>query len=218
MSRFHVPLLTAAAFVSFSAGSSAVGAPVLVDPGPAGLTTVTFDSPTLLDGTIITNQYSSYGLNVSGSEELFASHAYSTTGASGAHGASFDSQSPQNTGSTTGTWDFIFGGPVQFAGAYFEFNVGTSATFQALLAGVVVDSYIYTNLNCCTSPEFVGLSGISFDTLRLTNVTGSDFYIDDLRFSNVAAVPEPATRAMMLLGFGVVGFAMRRRNHIPQLA
>ena len=28
-----------------------------------------------------------------------------------------------------------------------------------------------------------------------------------------AAVPEPATWAMMLLGFGAVGFAMRRRRH-----
>ena len=29
-----------------------------------------------------------------------------------------------------------------------------------------------------------------------------------------SAVPEPATWAMMLLGFGVVGFAMRKRSHV----
>ena len=31
---------------------------------------------------------------------------------------------------------------------------------------------------------------------------------------NAAAVPEPATWAMMLLGFGAVGFSMRRRNQV----
>lgn len=37
---------------------------------------------------------------------------------------------------------------------------------------------------------------------------------------NVAAVPEPATWAMMLMGFGAIGFTMRRKRTalIPQLA
>lgn len=35
-------------------------------------------------------------------------------------------------------------------------------------------------------------------------------YLDDIRL--VSAVPEPATWAMMLLGFGGIGFAMRRRR------
>ncbi|OHT20169.1 FxDxF family PEP-CTERM protein [Edaphosphingomonas haloaromaticamans] len=38
---------------------------------------------------------------------------------------------------------------------------------------------------------------------------------------NIAAVPEPATWAMMLVGFGVVGASMRRRNsgtRLPQAA
>lgn len=44
-------------------------------------------------------------------------------------------------------------------------------------------------------------------------------YIDDVRLS-IAAIPEPSSWAMMLLGFGAVGFAMRgrRRGAIPQLA
>lgn len=33
-----------------------------------------------------------------------------------------------------------------------------------------------------------------------------------IQFNAVAAVPEPATWAMMLFGFGVVGFSMRRRR------
>jgi len=33
---------------------------------------------------------------------------------------------------------------------------------------------------------------------------------------SVAAVPEPATWAMMLLGFGAIGFTMRRRKDLPR--
>ena len=50
-------------------------------------------------------------------------------------------------------------------------------------------------------------------------VTGPDDNHDDLiiRATVSPAVPEPATWAMMLLGFGAAGFAMRRRR-APVLA
>ncbi len=50
-------------------------------------------------------------------------------------------------------------------------------------------------------------------TLRITNsntvFSGNDLGIDDISLS---AAPEPASWAMMLAGFGLVGFSMRRRN------
>ena len=50
-------------------------------------------------------------------------------------------------------------------------------------------------------------------------VTVRDAVIDLLRQFGIdrvfvtAAVPEPGTWAMMLLGFGAIGFSMRRRRH-----
>lgn len=37
-------------------------------------------------------------------------------------------------------------------------------------------------------------------------------YLDNIKLEQVAAVPEPATWMMMLFGFGLVGFSMRRRQ------
>ena len=36
----------------------------------------------------------------------------------------------------------------------------------------------------------------------------------DLRVTALSAVPEPATWAMMMLGFGSMGYAMRRKNKV----
>ena len=53
--------------------------------------------------------------------------------------------------------------------------------------------------------------------LTFTNLTGGvneGVFLDAV---SVAAVPEPATWALMLLGFGGIGLAMRRRRR-PALA
>jgi hypothetical protein len=53
------------------------------------------------------------------------------------------------------------------------------------------------------APNFLVISG----TAR-----GNGSYGGNLTFTPTPSVPEPATWAMMLLGFGAVGFGMRRRN------
>ncbi|QMW23109.1 PEPxxWA-CTERM sorting domain-containing protein [Sandaracinobacteroides saxicola] len=58
--------------------------------------------------------------------------------------------------------------------------------------------------------------GNSSVVLRLingsTDFSGNDFAVDDINFGTTSMVPEPATWAMMILGFGLVGSAMRRRK------
>lgn len=64
-----------------------------------------------------------------------------------------------------------------------------------------------------TDPEtnrYVTLrSSIAFDSVKFRS-TENAFELDNVKFSN--AVPEPATWGMMLVGFGAVGSAMRRRR------
>jgi hypothetical protein len=65
----------------------------------------------------------------------------------------------------------------------------------------------------------VGFAGIGFAARckRRGVAVGSAFEIDNIAIN---AVPEPATWAMMLLGFGAIGIGMRRQRKtgVPQLA
>jgi hypothetical protein len=58
-----------------------------------------------------------------------------------------------------------------------------------------------------------GFQTFNFDAANLTSVrisSTSPFQIDNIRLTAVAAVPEPGTWAMMLIGFGAIGASVRR--------
>ena len=89
------------------------------------------------------------------------------------------------------------------------------ATFSALLSGqVIIGAHFGQNADPGAAGEnsFTG-----FWLFNITTPTHSIVFDSALGTSNVVllqntggAVPEPATWAMMLLGFGGIGFAMRR--------
>ena len=67
----------------------------------------------------------------------------------------------------------------------------------------------------------IGITGGLFDSVTLTSTEGHGFgAVKQVSFEpvRVGAVPEPATWAMMLLGFGGMGVAMRRRRRTQVLA
>ena len=87
---------------------------------------------------------------------------------------------------------------------------GVSAPSQILVDGIA---------RAFTAPT-VGTAGIS--TISGLNLTGSShtvefdygnawIFVSEVDFFGRSALPEPATWAMMILGIGAVGFAMRRR-------
>ena len=63
-------------------------------------------------------------------------------------------------------------------------------------------------------------SDTAFSNVRFENATGTTnsdgFSLDNVSFASAAvgAVPEPTTWAMMIIGFGAIGGAMRRRRKV----
>ncbi|KQT33536.1 hypothetical protein ASG29_05715 [Sphingomonas sp. Leaf412] len=113
----------------------------------------------------------------------------------------------------------------------FDFTLDTAGRFGATLSSVAVSAATNVNFSrvFLTGPGLGAgidfspvVSGIvEFRTLASTFLSAGDYrltvsgtsgnegsYAGDLSF---AAVPEPATWGLMILGFGMVGGAMRRR-------
>lgn len=88
-----------------------------------------------------------------------------------------------------------------------------------LLSGVTLNGQKF-NLQITGTNEYATLSPISLvagatNTLIVTGTVGQSgmgSYAGTLNFANVAAVPEPATWAMMLFGLGGVAWALRRKK------
>lgn len=96
-----------------------------------------------------------------------------------------------------------------------------SQLFQALLQGSVTSvngGSVFINFD--NTPQLITTPGGSF-TLQVNDVSVAAGGATQILSGQLQAVPEPATWAMMLLGFGAIGMAMRRRRRnlaLPQLA
>ena len=106
-----------------------------------------------------------------------------------------------------------------------EFNVfggtATSVTFN------IVDNegqlFTFANLLLGPGENFFGFQGINNETIRTVSATlnggggVNDFRQIRLDGFAATAVPEPGTWAMMLLGFGAIGFSVRRKRGVTLL-
>lgn len=105
---------------------------------------------------------------------------------------------------------FYFAAPVVFQGAFFAGYAGQfglkPVTFQLYNAGTLVATSATITVDGTPTWLASGYSGL-VDEVRIDSSNG--YYV----FDNVTygAVPEPESWALMIAGFGMVGFAMRRR-------
>jgi hypothetical protein len=108
---------------------------------------------------------------------------------------------------------------------YGALGVGSETLTLSLLEYSVSFSQLVTaNNNMDTTFQtaafdILGSGGLLTFQFQSSGVSNVDAIIDNIHLTGLAAaVPEPATWAMMLLGFGGIGFAIRRRKERAALA
>jgi hypothetical protein len=192
-----------------------LGASVLA--APAHATLVTFDDLPGLSG-VVQNGYG--GINWNSNFSYFSTEQRPFTANSGS--TRIFANYALHPERTYGTLSFTFNDPVQFQGFYASGYNWNPVSFGLYVGGVRVafsDNEVMPTFN----PQYVFTTYQGFvDEVRIYNVNGFAAF-DDFMYSGAApllkaqafnstAVPEPASWAMMIAGFGLVGGFMRRRS------
>lgn len=116
----------------------------------------------------------------------------------------------------SGAATFTFTGPTKSFGFY---TTGVQTTFTAAIIVSLIDgstSMFNLPLNVNGGVSYFGIvDTTSFTSVSIVNTSQpgqSDAWgIDDISY-NTSLVPEPAAWAMLVMGFGLVGATLRRRN------
>ena len=148
------------------------------------------------------------------------------------NGALYQSGFPINLG-TVGTFSFAAPSGATVGSAFLEGTYGTAdgyafstASFDASIDGTSFTVCGLNASNCYFDGAALRAFSIALPTssyaslldgsaaLGLSQTSGNfvRFGTPTLRVNFLSAVPEPATWAMMLIGFGAVGFQLRRRR------
>lgn len=146
-------------------------------------------------------------------------------------GSGFFGGTLNGTGNIT-TNDASFTNPLN--GYTAQTITGITGTFNGSSITGLGNAFGANNLYYLSGPFFVDGNGLGFttaagisanlfitnDTAYRVNTQGAGLLTGLVTATSspvAAAVPEPATWAMMLLGFGAVGFGMRRRTRVTAM-
>jgi hypothetical protein len=197
---------------------------------PSFATIIQVDASSIQGANVLFNQGSQTGTTVFGNTNLGANTvAFTGTTLGGgntltANGGQARVEGALNTG-TSEPNDTLLMTSLQFGltnMATFnnlEFNIfgGTATSVTFNITDNEGQLFTFANLALGNGENFFGFQGINNETIRTVSATLNGGGVQDFRqirldgFAATSAVPEPTTWAMMLVGFGAVGYSMRKR-------
>lgn len=128
-----------------------------------------------------------------------------------------------NPGSSTTTYgvDFFSFQNTQFGDSGSLTNPGTTAfgfnygnyVNEGLPVILTLNTGEIFTINPTNTAQFIGFTSLAPIT-AVSFQSANTVAFDVISVSSIASVPEPATWALMLIGFGIIGFAMRKHSKI----
>jgi hypothetical protein len=176
-------------------------------------------------GSIGTNaspflELSSAGLNggtvasLSGGAVRTSDQPFADIPKGGVFGDDFLAAGPDNNGNATLTFNvpvsylsFLWGSPDTYNVLTINSTVGPAQIFTAAMLGLPGDG----NQNFSQYVQFASIGGSLITSAVFSNNPQNNAF-ETANFRVQQAVPEPATWAMMLMGFGAMGVSLRRRR------
>lgn len=118
------------------------------------------------------------------------------------------------------TADFTFTTPFSGTAAASAISIALNAASNLNFTSFAINGVTGSVINGVRDQAFIDSMLIAggLNTLRITGMLnppsgqGNAGFGGNVTFAAAAAVPEPATWAMFILGFGALGFGLRRRN------
>jgi hypothetical protein len=133
----------------------------------------------------------------------------------------FDLSGNQRDATTDGFFaGFNFGGLTQVTGGHFGGGFGDVTFGSGVGTGIERDDFIAGTVNTFSNYEISFTAGQAGTAQAFVGTSSKDNIgplVDNIVLST-NAVPEPATWAMMIMGFGLIGAAARRRRLAPVAA
>lgn len=208
-------LAALAASTMLFASHAAVAAPVLINSVSAPSTTIDFSS--IGNTTPITNQFAAQGVTFSGALVGLTNSGDVGTfpGPPSAVASNWDYNGVGRVGTS---FTATFSSPVTEVAFYEEVNQDDNLTLSLFNGSTALGSLVLPN-GFGNNGTLYGVQELAgFDKIVATvSVVDNGYYaLNDFTFTQITAggVPEPATWAMMLLGFFGLGvLARRRRSH-----
>jgi hypothetical protein len=166
----------------------------------------TFGSPTITWSATASNAVFGFnGGNAFGANGSWSGLVEAATNALGITSMTFTFSAPV----------IAVGGFINYAQNFTNGNSGVISVFDASNTLIETNTFNFSTGGGTNTGFFRGFSEST--PISSFELTGLDIALTNLTFTAVAAVPEPSTWAMMLLGFAGIGFMAYHRKAKPAL-